>query len=87
VAFDLGPGCAPHPAGFVVAEIDPELLENVERRPMDQLQALGVEDLVDRDGALQDRQPAALRPGPRLAAGGSAAASALTRCGRHGRPH
>ena len=37
---------------------------------MDQLQALGIQDVAGRDGALQDRQPAALRPRPRLAAGG-----------------
>ena len=87
IALDLGAGRAPHPARLVVAEIDPDLLEDVERRPMDQLEALGIQDLVHRDGALQDRQPAALRPGPRLAPGGSAAASSLSRCGRHGGPH
>ena len=87
VALDLGAGGAPHPDRLVVAEIDPDLLEDVERGLVDQLEALVVQDLVDRDGALEHRQPAALRRGPRLAPGGSAAASSLTRCGRHGRPH
>ena len=55
IALDLGAGIPPHPDRLVVPEIDPDLLEDVERGAVDQLQALGVQDLVHRDGTLQDR--------------------------------
>ena len=87
VALDLGAGVAPHPDRLVVAEVDPDLLQDLERGLVDQLEALVVEDLVHRDGALQHRQPAEPRRGPRLPARGPAAAAPLTRCGRHRLPH
>ena len=74
VTLDLGAGVAPQPDRLVVAEVDADLLEDVERGLVDQLEALIVEDLVHRDGALQHRQrsgaaarssPPGARPGRR----------------------
>ena len=87
VTLDLGAGVTPQPDRLVVAEVDSDLLEDVQRGLVDQLEALVVEDFVHRDGALQDRQPAQPRRGPRLPARGPAAATPLTRCGRHCFPH
>ena len=83
VAVDLGAGIAPHLRGLGVAELDADLLEDVERSLVDPLQALLAENLVDRDLAVEHGQCRDLHRGPLLASGLATAPPALARCSHH----